>query len=347
MAAWITRSAARALGSAAAVAAGMAIARELIARSRFYDLHGRSVLITGGSRGLGLTLARFLAEMDCRIAICARDEDELTRAKADIESRGGEVFPELCDLTNPESAGRMVRDVLARFAHIDVLINNAGEITVGPWLDMTDSDYHRAMNIHFWAAVHVTRAVLPQMLRRHEGRIVNISSIGGKVPVPHLAPYCASKFALAGWSGALRAELLRENIYVTTVYPWLMRTGSHVQGGFKGEQEKEYAWFKWSLAVPGSALSAERAADRILRAASRGEAEVLVGPQAFLAAKVHNIVPEWSSDALAVMNRFLPRSPAVGDPTRRLKGFESESPRTNWGWVRTLDKQAIDKNELG
>lgn len=347
MAAWIARTAARTLGAAAALTAGMTVARALIARSRWYDLAGRSVLITGGSRGLGLVLARRLTALDCRVAICARDEDELARARHDLDNRGGEVLPIVCDLTDPEGARRMVRDVLARFAHIDVLVNNAGEVTVGPWQDMAERDYRRAMDIHFWAALYVTTEVLPQMRRLGEGRIVNISSIGGKVPVPHLAPYCASKFAVAGWSGALRAELMRDNVFVTTVYPWLMRTGSHVQARFKGQHEKEYTWFKWSLALPGSALAAEHAADRILLAAARGEAEVLVGPQAFLAAKAHSLVPEWSSDGLAVMNRLLPRSSLVGTPGERHKGFESESSRTNWGPARALDRQALDKNELG
>jgi short-subunit dehydrogenase len=99
------------------------------------------------------------------------------------------------------------------------------------------------MAIHFWAPFYAMQAVLPQMRERGAGRIVNISSIGGKVAVPHLAPYCASKFALVGLSKAMRIELAKDNIFVTTVCPGLMRTGSHVNAVFKGQNEKEFAWF--------------------------------------------------------------------------------------------------------
>src|SRR4029077_10704241 len=97
---------------------------------------------------------------------------------------------------------------------------------------MTPEDFERAMRLHFWAPFELISQIVPEMRIWGGGRIVNISSIGGKVAVPHMAPYSASKFALTGLSDALRAELARDNIYVTTVAPGMMRTGSPVQRAF-------------------------------------------------------------------------------------------------------------------
>src|SRR5204863_5194639 len=119
-----------------------------------------------------------------------------------------------------------------------------------------------------------TLSVLPAMRRQGEGRIVNISSIGGKIAVPHLLPYDASKFALTGFSEGLRAELLKDGIYVTTVCPGLMRTGSPRNADFKGQHEAEYAWFSIGDSLPGMSMSAEAAAERIVTAFRQGEAEV-------------------------------------------------------------------------
>src|SRR5262249_52903527 len=144
----------------------------------------------------------------------------------------------------------MVDAVWNHFGPIDVLINNAGVIEVGPLETMTLQDFEEAMRTHFWGPVYTTMAVLSEMRYRGGGRIVNISSIGGKVSVPHLVPYCASKFALCGLSEGLRAELAKDNILVTTVIPGLMRTGSPPNATFKGRHREEYAWFSISDALP-------------------------------------------------------------------------------------------------
>src|SRR5205823_2431093 len=142
--------------------------------------------------------------------------------------RSAEILTVTCDVTRPESIDAAIAQTLTRFGRIDVLVNNAGAIQVGPMDAMTVEDFQPAMAIHFWAPLFTTLSVLPHMRRQGSGSIVNIASIGGKIGLPHLVPYSASKFALVGLSDALRSELRRENIYVTTVYPGLMRTGSHV-----------------------------------------------------------------------------------------------------------------------
>lgn len=235
----------------AAVVVGVLFAiRAVLQLWRQYDLSGKTVLITGGSRGLGLVMARELLREGARLAICARDEAELERARTDLVRRGADVLALPCDVTNQEQVNEMVRVVRDRFGQIDVLINNAGAIAVGPMEVMTLEDYEAAMKIHFWAPLYTTLAVLPEMRQRHEGRIVNISSIGGKISTPHLLPYSASKFALTGFSEGLRAELASYGIVVTTICPGLMRTGSPYNAIFKGQHRAEYTWFSLSDSLP-------------------------------------------------------------------------------------------------
>src|SRR5437899_6258234 len=219
-------------------------------RTARYPLHDKVVLITGGSRGLGLVLARHVCARGGKVALIARDPDELARAKADLAPRGGKVLTIECDLLDTGKIQSAVRQIIDRFGKIDILINNAGIIEVGPVEHMTPEDFERAMRLHFWAPFELISQIVPEMRIWGGGRIVNISSIGGKVAVPHLAPYNASKFELTDLSDALRAELARDNIHVTTVAPGLMRTGSPVNAQFKGKHDAEFAWFSASARGP-------------------------------------------------------------------------------------------------
>ena len=327
-----------------AIGLGAVLALRAAARAaRSFDFDNKVVLITGGSRGLGLVLARHLLNRGARVAIAARDPDELERARAELAPRG-EVQPVLCDITDRARVGAMIRDVEAGTGPIDLLINNAGVIAVGPQEEMTLEDYELAMQVHFWGPVYATLAALPSMKARGAGRIANIASFGGKVAVPHLAPYCASKFALVGFSGSLRAELARDGITVTTVCPGLMRTGSHINALFKGRHREEYTLFKWSQAIPGAAVSADYAADRILRGIAHGEAEVIVGLPAAAAVKAASIAPEWTADSLALIGRALPRPGGIGRGYAR--GRDSETPATRGRLMEKLDRAAAANNEV-
>src|SRR6266536_3954025 len=231
-------------------------------RTARYPLREKVVLITGGSRGLGLVLARHICARGGNVALIARDHEELARAKADLSPRGGEVLTIECDLLDTGQIQAAVRRVIDRFGKIDILINNAGIIEVGPLEHLTPEDFNRAMRLHFWAPYELISLVVPEMRIWGGGRVVNISSIGGKVAVPHMASYSASKFALTGLSDALRAELARDNIYVTTVAPGLMRTGSHVNAKFKGRHDDEFAWFAASAGAPLISMNADRATQK-------------------------------------------------------------------------------------
>ena len=322
----------------AAAGAGVFVLKSLWNQLTDFDLNGKTVLITGGSRGLGLVMAREFAREGARVAICARDEAELQRAQTDL---GGEVMTIPCDVTNKQSVALMIDRVNSRFGGVDVLVNNAGVIQVGPIEVMTPADFEEAMKIHFWGPLNTILAVLPAMRARKSGRIVNISSIGGKVSVPHLVPYSASKFALVGLSKGLRTELMKDGIKVTTVCPGLMRTGSPRNADFKGKHQLEYAWFSISDALPLLTVSAENAARQIVRACKRGEAELVISVPAKVAVLFESLFPEVMSQILAAVNQFLPGAGGVG--TQTMKGRDSKSA---WSpsWLTTLNEEAAIRN---
>jgi short-subunit dehydrogenase len=330
---------------ATALGFGAVAAYTVLGKSRSkYSFQDKVVLITGGSRGLGLVLARKFAQEGAKIAICARSAEELARAKEDLQSRGAEVFETVCDVRNQSEVNLMIDAVCNYYGQIDVLVNNAGVIQVGPLEVQTQKDFEDAMAIHFWAPYYTMSAAIPKMREQGAGKFVNISSIGGKVSVPHLAPYCASKFALVGLSGAMRGELAKDNIQVTTVCPGLMRTGSHVNAVFKGQNEKEFAWFSIGNALPVSSISAERAAEQIVEACRRGNAELTISIQAQIATKMNALFPELTAEILELVNRLLPSAGGIGEGYAL--GKESASFASPSFLTAQLDKESFQNNEL-
>ncbi|MBA3232062.1 MAG: SDR family NAD(P)-dependent oxidoreductase [Acidobacteria bacterium] len=308
------------MGGAAAVVAGS----QAIRRRHAIDFAGRVVVITGGSRGLGLVLARQLAAEGARLCLLARAEAELARARDELLDSGAEVMTLRCDVRRRADVRAAVDRILERWSRVDVLINNAGVIQVGPLEHMTPEDFENSMATHFWGPLHMMYEIVPEMRRRGFGRIVNISSIGGRVAVPHLAPYCAGKFALAGLSDAVRAELNQYGVRVTTVAPGLMRTGSPMNADMKGQHEAEYAWFAISSSLPGLSISADAAARQIVEACRHGDPELTITLQARLAVMLTHVAPGVVGRMMMIANRFLP-GPAGVAGDRHRKGRESES----------------------
>ena len=335
----------RGLWKAAAATGAVLAARAVMRNARAISLSGRVVVITGGSRGLGLSIAREFAKHGAALALCARDEDELQRAKDELASDGADVLSVVCDITDEADIESMVQRVIGRFGRLDILINNAGTIQVGPMNEMTEADYDLAMNTHFWGPLHCTLAALPYLRRSTGARIVNIASIGGLTSIPHLLPYSASKFALVGLSQGLRAELAREGITVTTVCPGLTRTGSHRNALFKGQHRKEYTIFTLFGAIPGNSVNSEAAARKIVEACRVGDAQVVLGLPAKFGALVHGVFPGLTADLWSIVNRLLPGEGGIGKATAR--GKESETPLTQ-SWVAApLHQAAAQNNEIG
>ncbi|MGI8741433.1 MAG: SDR family NAD(P)-dependent oxidoreductase [Bryobacteraceae bacterium] len=307
----------------------------LMRRREEIDLRGKVVFITGGSRGLGLQLAREFGTEGCQLVICARDSDELDRARKDLEARGVPCQAITCDVSDRAQVDRTVAETIGRFGRIDVLVNNAGVIQVGPLEEMTIADFETAMGVIFWGTLYTTLAALPHMRQRRQGRIVNITSIGGKVSVPHLVPYSCAKFAAVALSEGLRAELASYGIKVVTIVPGLMRTGSHLNAQFKGAHEREFAWFSVGAASPLVSIGAERAARAIVLSAKRGDAENILSLPANLLARLHGALPELTIPILSLMDRFfLPETPS--SPTE-LKSGEDAKQQLNSRVLNTLN----------
>jgi len=322
-----------------AVGAGLTAALSAV-RARRFRLAGKVALVTGGSRGLGLVLARELTRRGARVVLVARDGHELGRARADLMARGAnDVLVLHGDVSDAGRVMEIAETVLQMFGRVDLLVNVAGEMVVGPFEAMTFADFERAMGTHVWGPLHFVRALYAPMRDAGGGHVVNISSIGGVVAPPHMLPYVTSKFALTGLSLGLRAELAKDGIVVTTVCPGLMRTGSPVHASFKGDRAAEYAWFAVADATPLLSAGAERAARRIVRAVERGEAFVTVTPAAKLAEMAQGLAPGAVARAMQLANGLLPR----GTDARSSEGRDARPARMP-GWLTALSDAAARRN---
>jgi len=311
-------------------------------RERTYHLQGKTVLITGGSRGVGLALARQLVDADARVAICARDKAELQRACTQLEQQlGGEVFAVTCDVTDHNQVEQMIQQVKEHFGAIDILINNAGTDIISPIENLTMQDYDDMMKLHFWAPLYTTYAVFPEMQQRQMGRIVNIASVGGKTASPHMVAYCASKFALVGLSEGLRAELAKDGIVVTTVCPGLIHSGVIDHALVKGQNRKEFAWFGIGDSLPLFSASADKVASAAIAGFRRGASEVVVPLSTWFSIKFYGLFPGLNTDLFAVFNQFLPKPGGIGN--ERAFGKDSHS---SWvpSWMTYLSDRAAEKN---
>jgi len=327
------------------LAVGTVIAIRALRRQEDWDFAGRTALITGGSRGLGLLIARELADAGARLAIVARDETELERARRDLTGRGAEVLVIAADVSDEAQVRHAVQHTVERFGRLDMLVNNAGIIQVGPFEHMALSDFQQAMDVHFWAPLHAIRAAIPHMRRQGGGRIVNISSIGGKVAVPHLTPYSASKFALSGLSDGVRAELAKDHIRVTSVYPGLMRTGSQLNALFKGRQREEFTAFALVGALPIASMDGERAARQIVEACRAGTPELTVSTQARTLVIMNALFPNLLAPLFALVARFLP-APTGREGDEAKSGWESRTPLAPSIVTRLSDRATVANNEL-
>jgi NAD(P)-dependent dehydrogenase (short-subunit alcohol dehydrogenase family) len=280
------------------------------------DVTGRVALVTGGSRGLGFAVARELLRRGCRVVVCARDPEELERAREALARDGGQVFALPCDVADRGQVEELVARTVERFGSLDILVANAGVIQVGPLRTMRVEDFEDALGVMFWGVVLPTLTALPHLCRVR-GRIVTITSIGGKVASPHLLPYDCAKFAAVGFSEGLAAELARDGVRVTTVVPGLMRTGSPLNAFFKGRADREYSWFTLADSLPGLSMDAERAARRIVDGMLRGRTEVILTLPAKLAVRVHGLLPATTIRVLGVVNRLLPDARAGDDAAVR------------------------------
>lgn len=281
-----------------------AIERELSPISA--EVRGKVVVVCGGSRGLGRALAGELARRGARVAICGRAPESVARAYRWLDRFGSPVLADVCDLRDEGQTRTFLRRVELELGPVDVLIANAATIDVGPVEALRPSDFNATMTEIFGSAMNATLSVLPAMRARGQGTIAIISSIGGKLGVPHLAAYSSAKFAQVGFAEALGAEVAKDGVRVLTVAPGLMRTGSHVHATFRGQPERELIWFGASAIAPLVSIDADRAARHIVRAIARGERYLTFTPAAHLGTWLHDATPNLWSYIASVAGRLLP-----------------------------------------
>ena len=331
------------IGRAVLAGAAARAGREALGRLREADLTGQVAVITGGSRGLGFLLAGEFAQEGCRVVICGRGAEDLARAQRALEKQGARVLAIQCDVADRTQVERMLEEVHRALEQVDILVNNAGIMQVGPVEAMTLHEYEQALAVMFWGTVYPTLAVLPQMLARGSGRIVNITSVGGKVSVPHLLPYNCAKFAAVGFSEGLAAEVGSKGVQVTTIAPGPMRVGSYPNVTVSGNHTREYAWFGLAASLPFLSLDGERAARQIVRAVKRGERERILSTQAAVLARFHGLFPSTTVRLMGVVDRLLPEPDRVASASVSAREVETQLDSPIWRAATFLGRRAQRK----
>ena len=228
------------------------------------EIAGATALVTGASSGIGASLARALVAAGARVALVARRQDRLEALARSL--RQGATEPFVCDVRDPSAIAATVADIDARLGPVDLLVNNAGVGRYLSFLDTGPEDVAAIFETNLHAALHFTRAVLPGMLSRRRGHVVNVASIAARIGSRNHTIYCASKFALAGFSESLVYELDGTGVGVTLVNPGIIDTPFFDHPSFGG----------FPTGARSRAIAPERVADAIVRAVRRGAAEITV-----------------------------------------------------------------------
>lgn len=287
-------------------------------------------LVAGGSRGLGLEIARQLHRRGHHVALCARDEAALQRAASEFKER---VSIHVMDVTDREGVQRVVNEISNGYGPIEVAIHVAGIIQVGPAADVELEHFDQALDIMAKGPINVAWSVLPSMRERRRGHIGVVASVGGVVSPPHLLPYSTAKFAALGFTDGLAAELVGTGVTATSIVPGLMRIGSHDQAAFIGNATAEHNWFSVAASAPLISANSTRAARRMVDGVLAGKPLVTITPLAWMAYRVRGLMPGTTTRVMGIANRFLPRATGNTMPVKGSKLSVSPVVRrlTHWG----------------
>jgi short-subunit dehydrogenase len=234
------------------------------------------VIVTGASAGIGKALALQLARQGAKVAIAARRAQRLEQAAAECRALGGEVLVVPTDVSDEAQCKALVEKTVASFGRLDMLINNAGIAASALFDEFHDlALFRHTMNVNLYGAVCCTYYALPY-LKRSRGRIVAISSMGGKAAIPYNTPYCASKYGMHGFYDSLRMELYQHGVSVTVICPWWVVTEFHAAQLTRDGTPRGAAHGRDMYT--DKMMSAERCAEITLRAAHKRRREVLMGP---------------------------------------------------------------------
>jgi short-subunit dehydrogenase len=261
-----------------------------------------TILITGASQGIGKQTALLFARKGYNLVLAARRPEVLEAAAQEIKNLGNnnDVLTVSCDVRDSEQVKTLVDKALAHFGTIDVLVNNAGIFATGTVEDFSLDDWHQIIDTNLWGYIHTINALLPHFLERGKGTIVNLSSIGGKVPTPYMAAYCTSKFAVTGLTEALQAELKPKGIQVCGIYPNLIASSLLERAIFRGKDDEDTRKRREQLGQITNVPVVEKpkdVANAIWDAVSNQKSEVMVG-SANVSQLMYRLLPgfvQWAS----------------------------------------------------
>ncbi|MFM7427274.1 MAG: SDR family NAD(P)-dependent oxidoreductase [Elainella sp.] len=252
-----------------------------------------TVLITGASQGIGQATVHLFAKQGYDLVLASRRADRLQAVAQELKDLNVSVLALPTDVQDFSQVEALIEAALAQFGAIDVLVNNAGIYVSGPVEEFSLADWHQVIDTNLWGYIHTVHALLPRLLAQGKGTIVNVASIGGKVPIPYLTPYVTSKFAVAGFTQALQAELAAKGIQVCGIYPNLIRSSFLERAIFEGKTPEDTQARRQQVEQIVKLPLVEKpedVANAIWQAVKHQRSEVLVG-SANLAASAHGLFP--------------------------------------------------------
>jgi len=254
-------------------------------------LQGRTAVVTGAASGIGRAIALSLARRGCHLALADVDDDGLQRTAAEIISNEVRVSRHHLDVADADAVAAFPARVTADHMGVDILVNNAGVALGGTFEQVAEADFEWLFAINFWGVVRMTRAFLPLLHKSDEARIVNISSVFGLIAPPGQTAYCASKFAVRGFSESLRHELARTNIGVTVVHPGGVATSISNNARMAQSLSAEDVAERRKRAEEFLRLPPAVAGEVIVRGIENRKARVLVGADAKRMAVIERLLP--------------------------------------------------------
>ncbi|NET26710.1 SDR family oxidoreductase [Okeania sp. SIO1I7] len=252
-----------------------------------------TVLITGASQGCGKATALLFARKGYNIVLAARTLDKLVETANEVRANGSSALAIPTDVTDAKQVEYLVQKAIDFYGKIDVLVNNAGICLTGAMEHTTLEDFQQLMNVNFFGYVNTIKALLPNFLSKKSGTIVNVGSIGGKMPLPQMTAYCASKYAVTGLTDTLRLELQPKGINVISVHPGVINSDFMERAQFRGgdNSEVESSRQQMNSVLTSSFVSQPKdIAEAIWNAVKNNQSEVVVGP-AVLATETYRLFP--------------------------------------------------------
>ena len=230
------------------------------------DFKNKVVVITGASSGIGEATAIKFAKKHANVVLVARRKEKLLEVEKKISNCSGSSLVCQCDVSNKDQVEQMAKTVLQTYGRIDILVNNAGFVIYGKVSELSTEEIVAQMETNYFGMIYCTKAFLPQMLEQHSGHFVNVASIGASFSAPGVASYCATKYAMLGFSEGLKHELYGTGVDLTVVSPIMVRTPLFDHPSFEN----------FSKFSTGISLSSETVAKAIIKASNSSRLEIVV-----------------------------------------------------------------------